>query len=1223
MTSPKSPVVVVTYFFYDLLIKFLTMTVKHLTLPLLVVFMLTSTFVTAQSWLDLREQGANYYTIKAAFDRQYGRKMKEMNKELRREVANGKMDAKSEQAMEGMIQFMRWSSRVEPRVRESNGNLSVIGEGNARAIAEQSRQLQTRAGATWSLIGPVSTPTNGGNGRVNAVRQHPTTPTTVFACTPAGGLWKSTNSGTSWTPIADAIALLGATDVAFDPIDANIMYLATGDGEAGDAYSTGIYKSTDGGATWAATGLTFTAGQKRTFSKIIVNPSTGAIVVGGGAGIYRSINGGTNWTQVSALGVRDLEAKPSDPSVLYAGGYGTTIFLRSIDGGATWAAAGTGLPTTGVQRVAVAVTALDVNYVYAFLSNNTDYGFKGLYLSTDGGTTFTLKSSTPNVLGWNAAGNDAGGQGWYDLSMAVDPSVKTTIYIGGVNVWKSTTSGATWSCVAHWSGSGAPYVHADNHDFTFIGSTLWVGNDGGVFCSTNGGSTWSDKSSNLANAQLYGMGQSATNATKLISGHQDNGTNVTTNATTWSQNLGGDGMQCFVDQSNDNQMFASIYNGALYRSTNGGASFSSIKNVTGGGWVTPWLQDPTTAAIIYTGGANVEKSLNSGTTWTTISAFSSVGTLVFLDVAKTNAQHILAASSTKLMKTINGGTAWTDITTGLPAGTAIQSVRFDPANALKIYVALASYTGNSAFCSTDGGTTWVNISSGLPLVPASCFATQSNGDVYCGTDIGVYLRASGATTWTAFSTGMPGVPVSDLDIFAPTGKLRAATYGRGIWESPLNSFNTTPSVAITSPANNATFNVGSSIAINATATDADGTINSVDFYNGAPLLATLTAAPYTYTWATPATGSYALTARATDNGGATTTSAIVNVSVVIQLDAGISAIATPNGTVGTASVAPSVTIKNYGTTTLTATPISYKVDNNVFSIFNWTGSLAAGATAVVTLPSVTGYAVGAHTFTAQTETVNGSADGNVSNNAFTSSFTYTITTCTNDNETANNSATTAIVLTVNTARNSQIGSSTDVDYYKFTTTTAAPKVKITLSNLPADYDLDFYSATTTGKISTKIATSANTGITTESIVYNIQTTAKTYFIRVYGYGGAFSTAACYNLLVQTGNVNFIKNNNGFVAPTGKINNDVILLEQLSLFPNPARDEVNVRFVATKAGAYDVHLYDATGKALLTQKAQFNEGENTTSFDVLPLPRGLYIVKVSNGEELFSQKVIVE
>ena len=1185
-------------------------------------FIFAAPTVNAQSWLELREQGANYYDIKAAFDRQYSGKIKEMHRELHREVSKGRADAKSERAMEGMVQFMRWSNRVEPRIRESNGDLGVIAEGMARAIDMKSREISTRAGATWTLIGPKSTPTNGGNGRVNAVRAHPTTPTTLFACTPAGGLWKSTNSGTSWAPIADGIAILGATDVAFDPTNANIMYLITGDGEAGDSYSTGVYKSIDGGTTWAATGLTFIAGQKKTFSKIIVNSTTGAIVVGGSGGIYRSINGGTNWTQTSTLSVRDLEAKPTNPAVLYAGGYGSNIFIRSIDGGATWAAAGTGLPTTGVQRVAVAVTALDTSYVYAFLSNNTDYGFKGLYLSTDGGATFTSKSTTPNVLGWNANGSDAGGQGWYDLSIAVDPSVKTTIYVGGVNVWKSTTSGATWSCVAHWSGSGAPYVHADNHDFTFVGSTLWIGNDGGVFCSANGGSTWSDKSSNLANAQLYGMGQSTTSANTMLSGHQDNGTNLTTNGTTWSQNLGGDGMLCFIDRTNDAQMFASIYNGALYRSTNTGASFSNIKNIAGGGWVTPWLQDPVTAATIYAGGTNVEKSTNNGTSWVAVSAFSGVGTLVSLDVAASNTQHILAASATKLMKTINGGTAWTDITAGLPAGTSILKARFDPANALKIYVGLASYTGNSAFCSTDGGTTWVNISAGLPLLPTNCFVTQSNGDTYCGTDMGVYLRTATATTWTAFSAGMPGVPVNELKIFAPTGKLRAATYGRGIWESPLNSFNNAPSVSITSPANNATFNVGSSIVINATAADSDGTIASVAFHNGATLLGTSTVAPYTFTWTTPAVGSYALTAKATDNAGATTTSAVVNVAVAVQLDAGISAITTPNGAIGTASAVPSVTLKNFGTTTLTATPITYKVDNNAFATFNWTGSLAAGATATVTLPSVTGYAVGAHTFTAQTETVNGGIDGNVANNALTSSFTYAINTCTNDNETANNASTKAVVLTVNTSKNSQIGSNGDVDYYKFTTTAAAPKVKITLSNLPADYDLDFYSATTAGAISTKIASSVNGNTTAESITYNTQTTAKTYYLRVYGYNGAFSTTTCYNLLVQTSNVNFAKDN---VLPTrnDKTVNNVALLEQLIVFPNPARDEVNVQFVATKAGTYDVALYNSVGKVILNQKTTFNEGENGASFDVSALPAGLYVVKVGNGEDLFSQKVIIE
>jgi GEVED domain/Bacterial Ig domain/Secretion system C-terminal sorting domain len=954
-------------------------------------FLCTYQFIHAQSWLTLRDEGANFYDIKAAFNRQYGRKMREMNRELRKEVSKTTVKSdKFERQMEGMVQYMRWANFVEPRVKESNGDLSVMGTSMVQALNDQNRRTATtRAGANWSVIGPINTPTGGGNGRINAVRAHPSVTGTLFACAPVGGLWKSTDSGGSWTPISDAIAVLGATDVAFDPTNASIMYLATGDGDAGDASTTGIYKSTDGGATWAATGLTFATSARLTISKLLVNPTDGSILAGGSVGIYRSTNGGTSWTKVSSTAVRDLEFKPGTPSTVYAGGYGTTAFTRSTDGGATWAATGTGLPTTNWKRVALAVTPLDNTYVYALVSNSADDGFRGLYLSTDGGTSFTAQSSTPNILGWEANGSDAGGQGWYDLSIAVDPSVKTTIYTGGVNIWKSTTSGTSWTCVAHWSGTGAPYAHADNHDLTFIGSTLYAGNDGGVFASANSGSTWTNKSSNLAIAQLYGIGISQTNPNMIISGHQDNGTAYTSNLSTWAEVNGGDGMLCFIDRTNNNTLFSSIYNGDLYRSTNSGGSFSSIYTVPGGGWVTPWLQDPVTATTLYAGGTNVVRSTNTGTSWSTISSFS-IGTLVSLDVATTNNQHIVAASASAVMKTTDGGTNWTNITGTLPTG-AIQFVYFDPNNASNLYITIASYSGQSVFYSANGGTSWTNISSGLPNVPANCLVIQKNtGDMYCGTDIGVYLRLAGASTWIPFTNGMPGIIVKDLEIYATTGKLRAATYARGIWESTVNSNNSAPSVSITLPANNAIYSLGSNVIINATAADLDGTVSKVEFYQGTTLLGTSITTPYTYTWTTPPLGSYALTAKAYDNLNTITTSSVVNITVAITDDAGISAITTPNGTIYTANSTPSVTLKNFGTTTLTGTTISYKVDNNAWTDYVWTGSLAAGTTTTVTLPTITGYSLAAHTFTAQTGAFNGNTDGNVANNASTSNFTYSL-----------------------------------------------------------------------------------------------------------------------------------------------------------------------------------------------------------------------------------------
>jgi photosystem II stability/assembly factor-like uncharacterized protein len=1188
------------------------------------VLLLFAQCIFAQSWLELKEQGANYFLIKDAFDRQYTpERIKEISKELRKELQNpSRAKDKFEKEMEGVIHFKRWSHWIEPRVKESGGQFEALSEGISRAIAEQKRAVTERTEANWTLIGPKSTAIGGGNGRVNAVRVHPTNPNIVFACSPAGGVFKSTNSGSSWAAISDDIALLGATDVAFDPTNPDIIYLLTGDGEAGDAVSTGIYKSTNGGNSWSPTGLTFAINNRRLLSKIIIDSNTGTLIAGGSAGIFRSVDGGTNWTQTTTKSVRDLEFQPNNPLIVYAGGYGSNGFLRSTDGGVTWATI-TSIPTSGVIRVAVAVTALDPNYVYCLIGNNTDYGLKGVYLSTDGGLTFTLKSSSPNILGWNASGSDSGGQSWYDLSLTVDPSVKSTIYVGGVNIWKSTSSGATWSCIAHWSGSGAPYVHADNHDMMFAGSTLWVANDGGVFSSANGGATWSDKSSNLPIAQMYGFGQSSTDANIIVSGHQDNGTNMTINGgTSFFEILGGDGMQCFVDGTSNNNVFASIYYGDLYRSTNGGNTFTNIYTVPGADWVTPWMQDPSVSTTLYAGGSGIYRSINSGTAWSAISASLNIGTILHLDVAISNNQNIVASSNTRVMKTINGGTSWTEITTGLPANVSIQSVRFSPTDLNKIYVCLASYSGNSLYCSTNGGSTWENISSGLPALPANCLAFHSNGDIYCGTDLGVYCLTTATTSWKSYSNGMPGVAITDLDIFKPTGKLRASTYGRGLWESPLDGINAPPSVTITSPTYNANFAAPATISIEVNATDTDGTITKVDFYNGTTLIGTSTIAPFGYNWSNVASGNYILTAKATDNTGNLTTSTTVNIAVIHQNDGGITTVLAPNGSVTTPSVTPSVILKNFGSNAISSAQIIYMVDNNASTTFNWTGNLASNAMVNIILPAISGYALGTHTFTAAVGTINNKSDVNSSNNAATFSFTYS--NCSNDNETANNSAKTAPILTLNTVRNAQIGTTTDVDYYKFTTTTASPKLKITLSDLPADYDLRLYNARSNGSIGSQIGVSQQSGLNTETIVYNTPTVGAIYYLKINGYNKAFSTQTCYSLLATTSSTSFSVVKREIELSDKFETTDLIKIEPMTIYPNPAHDLVNIRIICEEAMSNcDVNMINSVGKTVKTLKAQYEQGENFTAIPTDDLPQGIYFVKIDTDTESLIQKVIIQ
>ena len=366
-------------------------------------------------------------------------------------------------------------------------------------------------------------------------------------------------------------------------------------------------------------------------------------------------------------------------------------------------------------------------------------------------------------------------------------------------------------------------------------------------------------------------------------------------------------------------------------------------------------------------------------------------------------------------------------------------------------------------------------------------------------------------------------------------------------------------------------------------------------------------------------------AKATDNSGNATTSTAVNVSVTVQNDAGISAIVAPVGTLNVAGTTPSVTLRNFGSNTLTSVQILSKVDAGTNSIFNWTGSLAAGASVNVSLPAITGYSVGNHTFTATTGTVNGVTDANGGNNSSSSNFNYT--SCANSDETANNSPATAPILTLNIVKNGQIGAATDVDYYKFTTTTASPKFKITLTNLPADFDIKLYSAKTATTINTTaLATSQSSGTANETIVYNTPTSGATYFVKIYGYGSAFSTTACYDLLVQTGSILFKTTAlavNGLRLSEPKPQDELIRVEPMTIYPNPTRDFVNIKFMAEYESSYTLTLVNALGKTVEQRAVQYTQGENFTTLATDNLPQGIYFIRLHNGKASYTQKIIVE
>jgi PKD repeat protein len=735
----------------------------------------------AQKWTDMmRDTNANFYDIVKEFDAYW----------KGREVEKGK----------GYKAFKRWQWFVEPRVYPS-GNMRMASrtyalEKYVEFMTEQATHQvlspttpMSATTASWIPLGPFGSPVGGDAGRVQVITLHPSLPGTFYVGAAAGGFWMTNNSGVSYTTTTDQLGSCGVSDIAINSLNPNIIYIATGDRDAGDTHSIGVLKSTDGGLTWNPTGLSWITSQQRRIYRLLINPiNPNTLIAATTVGIFRSLNAGTTWSLVSAGAFADAEYRPGDTTTVYAVTNGS--FSRSTNGGASFSGVtiSNGLNS---NRLSMAVTPGNTNYIYILVSN-TNNGFGGLYRSTNAGNNFSLMSSAPNIFDWSANGSGTGGQGWYDIAIDASPTNPDEIVAGGVNSWKSTNGGANWTLNTHWTGSGGrPYVHADLHYVKYAsGSICYLGTDGGVSRTTNGGLGYTTINGNMNIAQMYKMGLSASNAGRIITGHQDNGTNLS-NATSWSEILGGDGMDCFIDWNNNNVMVGSIQYGEFRRSTNGGASWANITNgLNGTGpWVSPIVQDPVSPSTYYCGYQNVYKSTNQGTTWTQISNINT--SLDEIKVSPSNPSIIYVTSSGGVWKTINGGTTWSNITSGISVNLGqITDLALDNTNPNNIYVTMSGYSaGNKVFVSHDGGGTWSNYSAGLPNIPVNCILYVKNSPqaLYVGTDVGVYYREGSMSAWIPYFNGLPNVVVDDLEIYYPSGKLRAATYARGVWETDVYS----------------------------------------------------------------------------------------------------------------------------------------------------------------------------------------------------------------------------------------------------------------------------------------------------------------------------------------------------------------------------------------------------------------------------------------------------
>lgn len=700
----------------------------------------------------------------------------------------------------GWKHFKRWEHYMENKVNPVTG---AFPEKSAFQVFQEFMQSApeppTEQTANWISLGTDNSSGGyAGIGRVSCIAFHPGDPNIYWVGAAAGGLWKTIDNGTTWTCSTDNNGVLGVSDIVIpsDYATSNTIYIATGDRDAKDNYSIGVLKSTDDGATWNATGLTFAMSLGEQISKMLVDPSNNQVILAATTtGLYKTTNGGMTWnTQLYANYFIDMEYKPGDFNTLYGSTEFGEIYV-STDGGANWAQ---GFSDPSATRIELAVSANQSNVVYA-VAAGSDNGLYGVYKSTDNGVSYSmiLDGAISNLLGWEADGSDVGGQGWYDLTIAASPADANSVFIGGVNTWASFDGGTSWDIRNHWTGGDSVQaVHADKHCLKFHSSgNLFECNDGGVYITSDNGTTWIDKSNGLVISQMYKLSVSAMDATETITGLQDNGSKLL-NAGSWYDVKGGDGMECLIDYTDPNVQYATYVNGQITRTLDHWSGDNTDIEPIGAGegaWVTPYIIDPVDNMTLYAGYADVWKTTDRGDNWTQISSIGSSDLIRSMAISASDNQVLYVADYYILWKTTDGGANWTDITGTLPVGSSrINSIAVKNDDANTVWVTLSGFNSNRVFESPDGGTTWNNISTGLPNIPTTSIVqnklSTSEVHLYLGTEVGVYFK-KGSNNWTFYNTNLPNVNIGELEIYYDTdpnnSRLRAATYGRGLWETPL------------------------------------------------------------------------------------------------------------------------------------------------------------------------------------------------------------------------------------------------------------------------------------------------------------------------------------------------------------------------------------------------------------------------------------------------------
>jgi hypothetical protein len=624
--------------------------------------------------------------------------------------------------------------------------------------------------------------------------------TDMWVGTPGGGMWFGDFLGGSsygWTAKTDGIPNLAVQDIEIAPTNTNTMYALTGAvGSASGYRSTGVLKSIDAGTTWATTGLEFPENGGIKGYKLLVSSTNSSIVWAcTDDGLYRTSDGGTIWNRVTyyttvggaqtafTTNAYDIAYQPGSTTVMYATSNGP-YFYKSTDAGLTFLRidrVAAGLPTTG-GRCQIGVTPANSAYVYLLYGDGT--AFQGIYLSTNNGSTFTLRSTTPNILG---------SQAWRNICIAVSPTNAADLYVGGLDVFKSNTSGASWTQVSNWaSTSTSNFCHADIFDLYCDATYLYCASDGGVYRMTRSTDGWTNLHNNMQIGQAYRLGIDPTASAAFATiGLQDNGTFRNTGAQYLSIG-GGDGMETVIQPSNNNVIYLSTQNGNFYRSDNGGVSNTFIRSGAGN-WTTPAVLRPGFDTHIYIGYTNIDYNTTSG-----VGAWSAIATgfsnpIESLEFAPNNSTILYATQGSTVKRFNLSAGVWstTTITGNLPALSNITELAVDPDNSSHVVLSVGGYTASQkvyeTFNANAASPTWNAIVRNLPNVPINCIVMNNDiaNSIYIGTDIGVFVTNDNRVNWIMYNNNLPTTRVYDLEInnAAAIDVIFAATFGRGVFKA--------------------------------------------------------------------------------------------------------------------------------------------------------------------------------------------------------------------------------------------------------------------------------------------------------------------------------------------------------------------------------------------------------------------------------------------------------